>query len=104
MSIEIYKGPIKRMSSFSKLDLNTKNIKKIFSEEVLVKDATFYRNFIGKKINFESDNYLPDRMEATDYITDGLLSAVNFVDYEELEFVESVDKKTFKEMKKSLRK
>lgn len=99
----IYEGNIKSMY-VSKLQINNGIINCVTGEEVIIKNAKFYTNFIGREISFDYDTYLPTRMEAQDYINNGAGDNVLFVDYNELRYLENVDKKTIKSLKKEYKK
>ena len=95
----IYQGNVKKMTT-DKLEVVDNNVKRVLKDEVVLKDLKFYQSRLGRFICFKYDTYLPDRMEALDYVQSGFLNSVLFVDYEELKKVDEVDKKTFKLMKK----
>ncbi|MBQ8132695.1 MAG: hypothetical protein IJ193_09410 [Bacilli bacterium] len=104
--VQLLKGDVKRMS-VDKLEINpdaTKSLRKQLKETVVKKDSLFYRNFIGREINFEYDTYLCTRMEAESYLLDGTCNSILFVDYEELRESDNIDKKEFKQMKKEYKK
>lgn len=103
--VQILKGEVKKMYVDS-LEINpslTAALQKRIKETVVEKDALFYRNFVGREINFKYDTYLCTRMEAESFLLDGTCNSVLFVDYEKLKKTADVDKKELKQMKKRMK-
>ncbi len=103
--VQILKGEVKKMYVDS-LEINPSlrsALQKRIKETVVEKDALFYRNFIGREINFKYDTYLCTRMEAESFLLDGTYNSVLFVDYDQLVKTNDVDKKELKQMKKILK-
>lgn len=116
--IDIYRGSIKKLyisgiklngESINNLVLSAdfyenllednKNVKFVLSERIVSEESLFYRNIFNKYINMEFDNVLADRIEAEDYIQGRYGTDCLFVDYDNLKYIESIDRKALKKLK-----
>lgn len=98
----IYKGQIKKMQ-VSKIDLTKNGVQLVLKDYVVCKNSYFYKNIFGNIVNIEFDNVLASRQEAKDFVRENGLDII-FVDYNELEFVQTVNNKQLKLMKNNLKR
>ncbi len=98
----IYKGKIKKMY-ISNFNITKSGLDLFFNEKVVCKNSYFYKNAFGNIVNIEYDNVLATREEAREFVKENSLDIL-FVDYDELEYVQSVNNKQLKLMKNNLKR
>lgn len=95
------------------IEVNACIVEKIETgEKFVLKDALFYEGIFNAIISFDYNTKLPTRPEALDYIKniakrspDSLAEAsCVYADYDEMKFDTFIDKKQFKQLKKSYNK
>ncbi len=92
------------------VNINEGNVQNVvLSENILKKDAEFYRNFLGVLVSFDYGTRLPDYDEAYSYTkqqiaTDNPSKILNasclFVREDDVFFERTVSRKEFKQLKK----
>lgn len=95
---KIYQGPIKNMH-VKDLKVTSRGLEFALEDTIAVKNSLFYKNMFGRMINLEYDNFLATRQEAKDFVNETANSII-FVDYNELEYYDEINKKELKELKK----
>ena len=108
----IYTGEIKKIYVKNIDFSNNGSISEIeLSQITVVKEAKFYKNFLGKIISFKYDSLLPTEEEAKIYATNIISSHPTkieeaeciFVDYDNLT-PDAITKEEFKQLKKQYKK
>jgi len=102
---QLYKGPIHNLKIYS--------VNKHISLEstIVIKDSLFYKNRLGKFINFEYNTVLPSKIEAETNLleiarihkTNNINSNCIYANNQEMEPYKLVSKKEFKTLKKSFK-
>ena len=102
----IYKGNLK--SLFIKdLQITDNGVNAVLESVVVKRDSLFYKNFIGKMVNFEYDTHLPSYSEAETFVRgsireNGTSLSCMYADYDNMQVVPE-ETRTVKELKKEFK-